>query len=342
MAHQPAVWFPTVRANSGTDVFTVRLQQALQVRGARARTTWLPLRAEYAPWTVAIPKPPPGTNIVHVNTWLHRRFIPPNLPVVATLHSCVHDCALQPYKSQTQALYHRHWVRDLESANLRRATVVTAVSRYTATIAAQLFGRDDVVVIPNGVDTRIFSPVERALPNYPFRLLYVGNWSKLKGVDLLGPIMHELGDSFELLYTADRAGRHRRQTLPRNCQDIGRPQGTAAMAYWYRNADALLFPSRLEGFGLVAAEAMACGLPVVAADNSALPEVVRHGATGILCPTDHITCMATAIRSLQDDPETWQAMRQQASKWAATEFAQERQIDRYIDLYASMLESRQV
>ena len=340
MDRMPAVWLPTVRANSGTDVFTIRLQQALEAREIRAEITWLPLRAEYAPRTVAVPQPPTWANLVHVNTWLHRRFIPSNLPVIATLHSCVHDDSLTPYKSRLQALYHRHWIRYIESASLRHATIVTAVSRYTATIAARLFERDDIVVIPNGIDTRIFTPGERAAPNDPFRLLYVGNWSSRKGVDLLGPIMQELGDNFELLYTADRAGRHSQYALPSNCRSIGRPEGIEAMANCYRNADALLFPSRLEGFGLVAAEAMACGVPVVAADNSALPEVVHHGTTGILCPTDHIMCMARAIRSLRANVEKWRDMRQQASKWAATEFAEERQIDRYLGLYQNALVGR--
>ena len=46
---EPAVWFPAVRAGTGTDVFTERLVEGLNKRGIRAEITWLPLRAEYAP-----------------------------------------------------------------------------------------------------------------------------------------------------------------------------------------------------------------------------------------------------------------------------------------------------
>ena len=336
----PAVWLPTVRANSGADVFTVRLRQALEAKSIRAEIAWLPLRAEYAPWTVAKPQPPPWANIVHVNTWLPRRFIPPNLPVVATLHSCVHDRALEPYKSRLQALYHRHWIRPLESATLRRATVVTAVSRYTATSAEQLFGRDDIVVIPNSVDTQIYSPVERAVPNDPFRLLYVGNWSRLKGVDLLGPIMQELGDDFELLYTEDRALRHNQYALPPNCRSIGRPHGAPAMANSFRDADALIFPTRREGFGLVAAEAQACGLPVISVAGSSLPEVVAHEHSGILCTPDAVDQFVDAARRLREDGQLWRAMRRNAREHSLQAFSEDKTVEGYVAAYRTALSAQ--
>ena len=87
---EPAVWFPTVRTGSGSEVFTVRLVDELKNRGLRAEITWLPLRAEFAPWTVPVPRPPTWANVVHVNTWLHPRFLPKRMPVVATLHHSIH------------------------------------------------------------------------------------------------------------------------------------------------------------------------------------------------------------------------------------------------------------
>ncbi len=209
---EPAVWFLAVRAHSGADVFTERLCAGLNERGLRAEITWLPLRAEYAPWCVPVPKPPKWANIVHVNSWLHPRFLPQELPVVSTLHSCVHDPALIPYKKPAQRLYHAAWIKRVEADNLRRATRIVAVSRYTARTAEAVFGLQGVDVIYNGVDTARFHPTERVAPNRPFRLLYVGNWNALKGVDLLIPIMQALGKDFELAYTADRNGAHERYT----------------------------------------------------------------------------------------------------------------------------------
>ncbi|MFC4487103.1 glycosyltransferase [Tepidiphilus baoligensis] len=194
MPTNPAVWFPNVRCHSGTDTFTERLCRALNAQGIRAEITWLPHRAEYAPWSVPVPKPPTWANVVHINSWLPPRFVPPGLPIVVTVHSSVHDPALLPYKSRLQALYHKHWIHPIEAANLARAHCVVAVSHYTAAQIEASFGIRDIQVIHNGIDCQAFAPVARTAPNRPFRLLYVGNWSARKGVDLLGPIMERLGN----------------------------------------------------------------------------------------------------------------------------------------------------
>lgn len=335
--NQPAVWFPAVRAHSGADVFTERLCAGLNARGIRAEITWLPLRAEYAPWSVPVPKPPAWANIVHANSWLHPRFLPRGLPLVTTLHSCVHDPALMPYKSAAQRLYHAAWIRRVEAAHLRRSDCIVAVSRYTAHAAEAAFGLQGIEVIHNGVDTNRFHPIERQAPNRPFRLLYVGNWNARKGVDLLAPIMQTLGDDFELAYTADRNGAHEPYSLPPNCRSLGRLSGTALVAA-YQQADALLFPSRLEGLPLTVLEAMACGLPVIAAGTSSLPEVVEDGVTGILCPKDALNEFSQAAKALSRDASRWLGMRRAASQCVAMHFGIDAQIDSYLDAYHRLLE----
>lgn len=335
MTQPLSVWLPAIRARSGADVFTERLCAALNARGVRAEITWLPLRAEYAPWTVPVPEPPPWATVAHVNSWLPQRFWPRNLPVVCTLHSCVHDPALSPFKRPAQRIYHRFWVRVIERAALTRAQQVVAVSHYTAQAARGAFGNLSIDVIPNGVDTEFFTPVTRERPNAPFRLLYVGNWNALKGVDLLAPILRELGGGFELVYTADRRGNHLRYPLPPNSRCPGRLDAEGLRAA-YREADALLFPSRLEGFGLVAAEAMACGLPVIAARTSSLPEVVADGQTGLLCPVDDVAAFAATARRMASDLALWQAMRLAARERAVALFNANHQIAQYLHIYSAL------
>ena len=334
---EPAVWFPAVRAESGADVFTERLVDGLQRRGLRAEISWLPHRAEYMPWSVPVAMPPVWANIVHVNTWLHMRFIPRGLPVVATMHLCVHDSALSPYKTIAQSFYHSNWIQRLERRTTAVASKVVAVSGYSADRTNQAFGIRDTVVVHNGIDLNTFQPLQRDAPGHPFRLLFVGNWSARKGVDLLIPIMDRLGPDFVLGYTASRYSIKQPAGAPNGSRLLGNISNPSAMARVYQNADALLFPTRLEGLPLAALEAQACGLPVIATDGSSLPEVVEDGTTGILCPQDDVSAFAEAARLLAADPGLWLRMGKAARDRAETLFGLETMIDRYVAVYRNIL-----
>ncbi|KAA3621863.1 MAG: glycosyltransferase [Proteobacteria bacterium] len=333
----PAIWFPAIASGTGVDHFTERLVQALRDRGIRAAITWLPLRAEYAPWTVRSPQPPAWANICHSNTWLHTRLLPVDIPLVATVHHCVDDPALNPYKTALQRFYHKWWIRKLEQRVINRAVRVAAVSAYTAKRAASIYKRPDIVTIHNGIGPDIFHPDDRDVPNEPFRLLFIGTLSKRKGADLLPLVMERLGAEFELHYTGCPTAFGHRQALPANMIHLGRLEQSGQVADLYRRCDALLFPSRLEGFGLAALEAQACGRPVIATDGSALSEVVERDNTGILCPADDVDAFVTAARRLRADRSLWLSMGRAASRRVRGEFSEERVAQRYLDLYRSIL-----
>lgn len=72
---------------------------------------------------------------------------------------------------------------------------------------------------------------------------------------------------------------------------------------YYNLADIFLFSSRMEGFGLVVAEAMACGKPVLTTDSGSLPEVVEDGVTGLVSPLADPAAMSAQIRQLAASPE---------------------------------------
>lgn len=335
----PAIWFPAIRAGTGADVFTQRLRDGLVSRGIRAEITWLPHHAEYLPWAILPRRPPQWANVVHVNTWLHARFVPKHLAVLATVHHSVHDPALMPYKSVMQSCYHRLWVRRLERRLLCRARRVVAVSEYTSKKVQEEFGAQRVQVIYNGVTIpKGIEGVARRALSSTFRILYVGSWSRRKGVDLLGPIMRGLGDGYELAYTQSGRGGAGQEGLPPNCYPLGR-LSRQQLERAYRESDVLIFPSRLEGFGLVAAEAMSYGLPVVASDSSALPEVVEHGKTGLLCATNDIDGFIDAIRILSGSTDLRTAMAVAAKERARRLFAEGDAVDAYIECYRSLLSS---
>lgn len=334
----PAIWFPTVRTGTGTDVFTERMVAALRQHGLRAEATWLPLHAEYAPWTVPIPLPPCWATVIHVNTWLHTRFIPRHLPLVATVHHSVHHPDARAYKGAARAAYHRWWIAPNERCVLRRASQAVAVSRFVADSARSALVDVSMQVIYNGVDTQRFQPdTLQRHDGEPFNLLFVGSWKTLKGVDLLAPILRELGDGFVLRYTGGAAAMKDKSYMPSNTIDIGRLQGDSAVIAAMQQADVLLFPSRSEGFGLVAAEAMACGLPVVATRSTSLIEVVADGETGVLCPSDNVAAFVAAVRALAADTERLRLLRHAARARAMAMFSEEKMIQQYLKLYRALV-----
>jgi glycosyltransferase involved in cell wall biosynthesis len=334
----PAIWFPAVRAGTGADVFTERLVAGLRDYGLRAEITWLPLRSEYAPWTVPIPRPPEWANVAHVNTWLHSRFLPKDLPVLATIHHAVHHPTVRVYKGAARAAYHRYWIAPNERRVLRRAEKVVAVSRFAAETAQRTLLDVPMQVIYNGVDIAKFRPGGRQRKlGEPFRLLYVGNWKKLKGIDLLAPIMRDLGAEFELRYTSKPSADLDGAEMPTNMRGIGRLHGEEAVIAAMQDADALLFPSRSEGLPLVVIEAMASGLPVIATKGHSSIELIVDGETGVLCPAGSIEAFASAARYLARSDAVYEKATYESRKRAVECFSLPEMVHKYVGYYSSLI-----
>ncbi len=85
------------------------------------------------------------------------------------------------------------------------------------------------------------------------------------------------------------------------------------VAHWISLADLLLLPSEKESFGLVALEAMACGVPTVGSNTGGLPEVVVHGETGYLAEVGDVEAMARYAVRLLTDPDLHRSFRKTAS-----------------------------
>lgn len=331
-----AVWFLAVRAHTGVDIFTKRLADGLEKKGIRAEITWLPHRAEYLPWTVPIPTPPKWATIVHVNSWLHWRFLPKKLPIVTTIHHSVQDAAFLPYKSLLQRLYHKFWITPLELKSIQKSSVVTAVSNYTAQCIEKYFNISDVEVIYNGIDVKMFhpQPLKKIVLKEPFKLLFVGSSSKRKGFDLLPEIMKGLGDGYKLYYTSEAPKYYK---LPANMEQLPPLKTTEELVHIYNVMDALIFPSRLEGFGLVVAEAMACGLPVVVASNSALPEIVEHGISGLLCRADEASSFISTVKNITNDQKLYGEIAHLGHIRIQDNFSLTKMINNYLDVYQRVL-----
>lgn len=105
----------------------------------------------------------------------------------------------------------------------------------------------------------------------------------------------------------------------------------------YQQADLFVLPSRRESFGLVLAEAMACGLPVVATNVGAIPEVVQDGVTGVLVPPDDAQALADAMVSLLSDRPRMQAMAAAGAQRVRERFTWDLVAQRVLGGYHSVL-----
>lgn len=182
--------------------------------------------------------------------------------------------------------------------NLRRADLVLADSRHSADEAVALLGLapERMHVLPLGVSTERFQAVSAAgtsLPAWRQRLagkqtvLSVGAAIGRKNLGVLPAIFRALlpgvpGQKVALLRVGQPLPTPLRDELhallgPENVVELG-PAPDAELVAAYQHADALIFPSRIEGFGFPVLEAMAAGCPVVCTNVTSLPEVGGEAA----------------------------------------------------------------
>jgi glycosyltransferase involved in cell wall biosynthesis len=337
MASTLSVWLPAVRAGSGADVFTERLADALRRRGVNANVTWFPHLSELVPDIWRFCRPPEGTQIIHANSAYAFAFKRHKIPLVITEHHYTLDPAYRPYTTMAQQLYHRGLVGPYMRRSYAAADAVTTDSLFTARVLAEVAGVRATRTIPLWVDYEEFSPAAVApteASRVPFRMLFVGNASARKGADLIAPLAHRLGAGFEIRCTGGL--RHGKSEA---AQDNVRPLGRLSreeLVREYRSCDAVLVPSRYEGFGYAALEAMACAKPVVGFRCGAIEEVVEDGETGLLCEIDDIDMLERNCRHLAENPALAAAFGVSGRRRATWQFSERRAMDDYIDLYRSL------
>lgn len=293
---------------SGSGAYVLHAELAGRMSGYRLQP--------FSPWWTLFPPAmkafaDPCADLIHTGAdyglFLRRRGV----PQVLTLHNYVCDSFMRPYSSPLQYLHYRTDLRVFLRRSLHCAEAVVAVSRYVMDRV-----RDDLEIarpvrlIYNGVDEQRFVPGGKPRRRGPLRVFFCGNLNRRKQPQLLIPLANALGEGFEIHYTAGLAGAGVLHGEPdahaATLKNLGSIRH-ADMPEIYRSMDVLFMPSVREGFGLCVAEAMACGLPVVAADSSALPELVENGQGGYLCPPGDLQCY---VRALEDIAESSTQARQ--------------------------------
>ncbi len=193
---------------------------------------------------------------------------------------------------------------------------LAAVSQRTATLLADYFHRQDVRVIPNGVDTAQFSPsawlalraearLRRAIQETDFVLLLIGNDWRVKGLETVLRAMSSLRDLPILMIAA---GDDSPPTFRETAKSLGisercrfEPSREDVLDF-YAAADLYVSPSREDSFGLPVAEAMACGLPVITSMHAGVANMIHDGMDGfILRQIDDSHDLAGILQRLYED-----------------------------------------
>ncbi len=243
------------------------------------------------------------------------RTLPPGVGLIATQHHPAPPPLPRlrwwPHPLRTMNVARRWQQPLLEAALLRgahRVTVPSVWSRNAVVAGGYVRDGQEVFVLPNGVGASWFEPTTPIAHEGRTDFLFVGRLEYQKGIDLLlralartplagatlrivgsGPQEAELRSMASALGLLDRVrfdGHRTHEDIRRSMQRCG----------------ALVLPSRAESFGLVALEAMAAGLPVVAAAVGGVPEFNRTGDAALLVPPEDVTALGVALRRILDDP----------------------------------------
>jgi D-inositol-3-phosphate glycosyltransferase len=286
-----------------------------------------------------------GVDAIHANYWLsgiagHSLKHELGVPLVSTFHTLDRVKAEASREELDAAEPARRALAEAETIGCSDA--VLASCTVEAEQLAELYGADPlrIEIVAPGVDHAFFSPgdfrqARRAIgmPVEETMLLFVGRIQPLKGLDIAVQALAELsgpaagGMAATLVVVGGPSGPHGDEELVRirhMIEALGltgqvrfvAPQGHEMLSTYYRAADVCVVPSRSESFGLVALEAAACGVPVVASAVGGLTTLVDDGATGYLVDGRDPAEYASHIARIVQDPVLASSMAAAAAKRA--------------------------
>jgi glycogen synthase len=255
-------------------------------------------------------------DVVHAHDWLvaHPAVALAeyfDVPLVSTIHA-------------TEAGRHSGWVSGpisrqvhaVESWLVRESDSLITCSASMRDEITELFGPGlvEIRVIRNGIDAARWPFAHRKPRRGPAQLLYLGRLEYEKGIhDAIaalprirrihpGTTLTIAGEGTQQQWLIEQARKHK---VLKAVTFVGHMNHEASVRLLH-SADAAVLPSHYEPFGIVALEAAATGTPLVTSNAGGLGEAVINGQTGISHPPRDVTALATAVRTVLDNPEAAQ------------------------------------
>ena len=316
----------------------------------------------------------PYCEVIHLH-WIagfvdYRSFfsgIPNHIPIIWTLHDmnpftggCHYDQACGRFvercgecpqlgSNKVRDLSRRIWKqkqRMFQRIDPDRLHFV-AVSNWMAAEVkrSSLLGRFQVTIIANGLDTDLFSPRNRAVargalqvPENARVVLFIAHSAldRRKGFTLLAEALAGMGGIDDLFLLSLGEGKPIvKGEIPH--LHLGYIADDRLLSLVYSSADIFAFPSSQDNLPNSIVESMACGTPVVAYDVGGVADLVRHGETGLLAALRDVRELRSAIVELLQVPAKRDEMAANCRRIATEEYSLEVQVQRYVDLYETIL-----
>jgi len=234
--------------------------------------------------------------------------------------------------------------------------VVVATSHWLADMAraSSVFSNQRIEVIPNGLDTETYKPLDKAAARAAYNLpqdkrlilfsAFGATSDKRKGNQFLVPALEMMsrsgwGDRAELVVIG--------ASRPENPPDLGMPvhymgylQDEISQVLLYSAADVVVAPSMQENLSNTVMESLACGTPVVAFDIGGMPDMIDHQINGYLAKPFEPGDLAAGVMWVLDQPERYDALSSRARQTVVERYALQKVAQRYQALYEDILGAR--
>lgn len=273
-----------------------------------------------------------------VCAFLAKQMLGKDIKVVTTLHG-----------TDITVLGQDESLKDLIRLGINESDAVTAVSQDLIKETREVLDiTRDIDLTYNFVDHRVYYPRDVSNLRDDFAaadekiLMHISNFRPVKRVsdvvDVFAKVNRELPSRLLLVGEGPDLPKIQAKISEMGLEDKVRFMGRQdEIAQVISLADLLLLPSEKESFGLVALEAMACGVPTIGSEAGGIPELIDHGKTGFLAPIGDTETMAKYAVKLLTDERLVEEFRQACLVRACDNFCKDTITNQYEDIYYRVL-----
>ncbi|WP_227936217.1 N-acetyl-alpha-D-glucosaminyl L-malate synthase BshA [Alkalihalobacillus deserti] len=271
---------------------------------------------------------------------LAKQMLGNNLKIITTLHGT--DITVLGYDPS---------LKDIIKFGIEQSDLVTAVSNDLVTQTRELVPTEkEIETVYNFIDERVYTKrdVEELKVHYKIAkdervIIHISNFRPVKRVpDIVKSfalISKKVKSKLLLIGDGPELAVARQLVKEFEIEDqvlfLGNQKHIAELLSM---SDLMLLLSEKESFGLVALEAMACGVPVIGTNAGGIPEVITDGVTGYLCDVGDVTCVADKAIMLLSDNSSYAAFSLRAIEHVRSVFHSQIIVSEYENLYKKVLQ----